>query len=187
MKAMYILAAATVLITSQAHALTAYEKNHGCNHEVGDCPDQGGGGGGGGGEPSNYMGSFPYGDGGRTDFFHDSQGEWWVTTFEDGSVGYGFDNYYGPKLKKKAPTKNEKPKRPKFAPGEATKGPLKTFASSQADAAKVAADKKAKADALAAAEKKAAEEAKQKKANENPTLGSSKVSVGVKPPANKRP
>jgi hypothetical protein len=148
MKTKSVLAIAALLITSQAYALTAYEKKIGCNHEVGDCPEQGGGGGGADPGQSTYLGSTPYGDGGRTDYFTDNFGEWWVTSFDDGSVQTGHDQDYGPKMKIIKPTK-----RPSYKPGEMTKGPKRTFAlAQQAAAAKAAADK-------ATADKKAAEAA----------------------------
>ena len=52
-------------MSSQAFALTPYEKSHGCNHEVGDCPDQGGGGGSSGiGSGSGGWGAISGGGGG---------------------------------------------------------------------------------------------------------------------------
>jgi hypothetical protein len=184
MNTKHVLAVTALLITSQAYALTAYEKNHGCNHEVGDCAfgGNGSGGGGGGGSdpgPATSMGVFGTADGGMVEFFTDSQGEWWVETSKNGDVQVGFDQDYGPKTKKKLPQGS---KRPKYQAGEMTKGPAKTFAAAKAAAAKAAADKAAAAAAKAAADKAAAD-----KAASTATAQSAKVTTGMTPAARTKP
>ncbi|MDB5966595.1 MAG: hypothetical protein JWQ72_3095 [Polaromonas sp.] len=196
MKPTFVLAIAAVLFTSQAFALTAYEKNHGCSGDVGDCAFGGGNSGGGGGGdpgPATSMGAFGTADGGMVEFFSDSQGEWWIETSKNGDVQVGFDQDYGPKTKKKLPKGS---KRPKYQAAEMTKGPVKTVAAAQATAKaladKAAADKaaadKAAAD-KAAADKLAADKAAALKAANyaGPTISASPGATGMAPAARKKP
>jgi hypothetical protein len=149
MKTKHVLVVAALLITSQAYALTAAQKNHGCPPDT-ECPFGGGGSGGGGG-PATSMGVFGTEGGGMVEFFTDADGEWWVETSANGDVQVGFDQDYGPKTKKKWIKGS---KRPTYQASEMTKGPIKTLeaAKQKAAAAKAAADK-------AAADKAAAEKA----------------------------
>jgi hypothetical protein len=160
MHAKHALAIAVILITSQTWALTAYEKNHGCSGDTGDCAFGGGNSGGGGGGadygPSGWMGSFSDGKGGTVDFYTDAGGEWWVENHADGTSQVGWDESAGPQMLKKFP-KQPGAKRPKYGKAEMTPAAKKTLADAQqkAAAAKAAADKAA-AEAAAAAAKKAA-------------------------------
>lgn len=188
MKSSCALAVAALLLTSQAFALTAYEKNHGCSGDTGDCAFGGGNSGGGGGGdpgPATSMGSFGTADGGTVEFFTDSQGEWWIETSKNGDVQVGFDQDYGPKTKKKLPKGS---KRPKYQASEMTKGPVKTLAAAQQAAAAKAAADKAAAD-KAAAEKLAADKAAALKAANysGPAISSSPAAVGVSPGVRKKP
>ena len=74
MKAILFLVAASILITSQAHATGPELKGHGCVPGIQCASDGGPAMGGGGGGASEYLGSVPFGEGGRTDFYTDSQG-----------------------------------------------------------------------------------------------------------------
>jgi hypothetical protein len=184
MNAIRVLALAAFFMTSQAYALTAYEKNHGCNHDVGDCPDQGTSGGGGGGDygPSGFLGSVSDGNGGTVDFYSDSGGEWWVENHSDGTSQVGWDESAGPKMHKKMPQQSGG-KRPKYTKAMMTPAAKKSYAAAQqkaaADAAKAAADK-------AAADKAAAEKAA-KYANEHPTVPLATGGAVSSPGARKKP
>jgi hypothetical protein len=190
MNTKHVLVVAALLITSQAYALTAAQKNHGCPPDT-ECPYGGGNSGGGGGDPgpATSMGAFGTEDGGMVEFFSDSQGEWWIETSKNGDVQVGFDQDYGPKTKKKFPQGS---KRPTYQAGELTKGPVKTFAAAKQKAAAKAAADKAAADKVAAekaaAEKIAAEKAAAlKAANYAGPPVSTGPAVGVSPAARKKP
>ena len=139
---------AFILMGTQAFALTANEKSHGCNHEVGDCPDQNGGGGGGGESNTNivniYDGYWIAADG-KSAGYDD-----WTTVAKKGSntAGSAFKIIPG--------------KKPDFANLPMAKG-LTPQAFKDYLAAKKAAEDKAAAEAAAkAAAAKAATEAANK-------------------------
>lgn len=142
-----LIAVAAVWMASQAYAITAYEKNHGCNHEVGDCPDQNGGGGGGGGggsEGSSYTGAWIY-EGSLWESFEDSQGGFDIeTNLSTGKKTVHMGNVAAFLIKPPPPT--NKMKRSGLVYG--AMAPAQTLA--QAQAKKKAADAKAFQDKMAA-------------------------------------
>lgn len=188
MKATRLLALAAVLITSQAYALTAAQKNSGCPPDI-QCPSNNGSSGAGGGDygPSGFMGSFSDGKGGTVDFYNDAGGEWWVENHSDGTSQVGWDEEAGPKMLKKFP-KQPGVKRPTYAKAQMTSAAKKSLAAAQQKAAadKAAADKAA-AD-KAAADKLAADKAAALKAANysGPPVSANPV-AGVTPAARKKP
>jgi hypothetical protein len=142
--------AAALLMASQAYALTAYEKNHGCNHEVGDCPDQNGGGGGGGGgggnDASSYTGAWVY-EGSLWESFEDSQGGFDIeTNLSTGQKTVHMGNVAAFLIKPPPPT--NKMKRSGLAYGAMT--PAQTLAQAKKKAAEAAAAAKAFQEKMAA-------------------------------------
>lgn len=78
MNTKHMLAIAALLITSQAFALTAIQKQQGCDGDVGNC-SSGLGPAGGGGDGSAYTGAWIYG-GSLWESFEDSQGGFDIET-----------------------------------------------------------------------------------------------------------
>jgi hypothetical protein len=79
MNTKHVLAIAALLITSQAFALTAIQKQQGCDGDVGNCSSGLGPAGGGSGEASSYTGAWIYG-GSLWESFEDSQGGFDIET-----------------------------------------------------------------------------------------------------------
>jgi len=172
-------AVAALLITSQAYALTAAEKNHGCPPDT-ECPFGGGNSGGGGG--SSYTGAWIY-EGSLWESFEDSQGGFDIeTNLSTGKKTVHMGNVAAFLIK--PPPPNAEMKRSKLVYGPMA--PAQTLAEAkkkaeqekaQAAAAKAAADKAAAAAAKAAADKAAA----------NAAVPSAKVTIGMTPATRTKP
>lgn len=182
MKAIHLLAASAILLTSQAFALGDAKTQHGCPPEVSDCANDGNSGGGFG--PSSFMGSFSDGKGGSVDFYDDAGGEWWVENHADGTSQVGWDESAGPQMLKKFP-KQPGAKRPSYTKAQMTAAAAKSFAAAQqkATADKAAADKAAadKAAAAKAAADKAAAVYNQAPISTHPGLAVSTLPTRKKP------
>ncbi len=139
-----LIIATAMLMASQAYALTAYEKNHGCDHEFGNCPDQGAGGGGGGGggggnDASSYTGAWVY-EGSLWESFEDSQGGFDIeTNLSNGKKTVHMGNVAAFLIKPPPPNSNMK----RSGLFYGAMAPAQTLA--QAQAKKKAADAAAKA------------------------------------------
>jgi hypothetical protein len=188
-----VLVIAALLITSQAYALTAAEKNHGCPPDT-ECPFGGGNSGGGG---SDYTGAWIY-EGSLWESFEDSQGGFDIeTNLSTGKKTVHMGNVAAFLIK--PPPPNSEMKRSKLvhgplAPSQSlaeTKKKAEQKAQAEAIAKKAAADKAA-ADKLAAekaaAEKLAAEKAAALKAANyaGPPLSTSPA-AGLSQAARKKP
>ncbi|WP_431096208.1 hypothetical protein [Polaromonas aquatica] len=79
MNTKHVLAIAALLITSQAFALTAHQKQQGCDGDVGNCSSGLGPAGGGSGEASQYVSAF-ISEGSLWEMFADSQGGFTIET-----------------------------------------------------------------------------------------------------------
>jgi hypothetical protein len=171
MKIKYILALTAVLAVSQASALTAIQKQQGCNGDIGNCPSGEGPAGGGGGGQSTFLYSVMVGDT-HWETYSDADGEWDIETKPDGTQKvYFWDN--APKsamLVKKPPAGAKKrsllvtgPFSPSLSKAQIQ---AKAEAEAKANAAKAAGAAAAGAAAQAAAQKAAADAAANKAAAE---------------------
>lgn len=152
MKLKHLAMLAALMVAGQSWALTAYEKQHGCNNEAGDCAGGGGAGQGGGGgyEPSSYTGAWIYG-GSLWESFEDSQGGFDIeTNMSTGKKTVHMGNAGAFLIK--PPPANSNMKRSALAYG--AMAPAQTLA----QAKKKAEEEKAKKALAEAAAKKAAED-----------------------------
>lgn len=153
MKFKHFAILATMLVAGHAWALSAYEKNHSCNNEVGGCSEQGGGGGVGN---SSYVDAF-IAEGSLWELFSDSEGGFTIET--DLSTGKK-SVHIGEKAAFliKPPPANSNMKRSALVYGAMAPAQSAAQAKQKADAKKAqeAAAAKAAADAAAAAANKAA-------------------------------
>ncbi len=162
MNTKHVLAIAALLITSQAYALTAEQKNHGCPPET-ECPFGGGSGSGGGGG-SDYTGAWIY-EGSLWESFEDSQGGFDIeTNLSTGKKTVHMGNVAAFLIK--PPPPNSEMKRSKLVYGPMASAQTLAEAKKKAEQEKAqAAAKKAQEEAAAAkkaAEAKALAEAVQK-------------------------
>lgn len=163
MNTKHVLAIAALLITSQAFALTAIQKQQGCDGDVGNCSG-GLGPGGGGGDSSAYTGAWIH-SGSLWESFEDSQGGFDIeTNLSTGKKTVHMGNAGAFLIK--PPPPNSEMKRSKLAYGPLASMQTLAEAKKKAEQEKAqAAAKKAQEEAAAAkkaAEAKAVAEAIQK-------------------------
>lgn len=164
MNTKHVLAIAALLITSQAFALTAIQKQQGCDGDVGNCSG-GLGPAGGGGDGSAYTGAWIYG-GSLWESFEDSQGGFDIeTNMSTGKKTVHMGNAGAFLIK--PPPANSEMKRSKLVYGPMVSAQTLAEAKKKAEQekAQAAAAQKAQAEAVAAkkaADAKAAAEAIQK-------------------------
>jgi len=177
MKLKYLALLAAMSVAGQSWALSAYEKHMGCNHEVGNCPDQGGGGGGGDGA-SSYTGAWIYA-GSLWESFEDKQGGFDIETkLATGEKIVHLGNVAGFLIKPPPPNSNMK--RSALVYGALTSAQTLAETKKKAEAEKLAAAAKAAADAAAAANKAAA-------VYQGPAIGSQPAGGGMVATARKKP
>lgn len=181
MKLKHLAILAALMMAGQSWALTAYEKQHGCNNDGEGCAGGGGAGQGGGGgyESSQYVAAF-ISEGSLWEMFSDSQGGFTIET----DLGSGKKKVHiGEKAAYliKPPPANSQMKRASLVYGAMAPALSAEAAKKKAEEEKA---KKAQAEAAAAqkaAENKAVADAIQKAG------GAGAYSAGLGAPASAKP
>lgn len=182
MKLKHIALLAALMMAGQSWALTAYEKQHGCNNEGEGCAGGGGAGQGGGGgyEPSQYVSAF-ISEGSLWEIFSDSKGSFTIETELSGGkkkVHMGVNAAY----LIKPPPANAQMKRASLVYGAMAPALTTEAAKKKADEEKA---KKAQAEAAAAAQKAAENNAAAAAIQKAGSLGA--YSAGLGGPVSAKP
>jgi hypothetical protein len=177
MNTKHVLAIAALLITSQAFALTAIQKQQGCDGDIGNCSSGLGPAGGGSGEAATYNTAYII-LGSLWESFEDSQGEFEIeTNLTTGKKTVHFGGKAAFLIKPAPPTTQMK--RSQLAYGALASAQTLAEAKKKAEQEKAqAAAAQASGAAAAAAQKAQAEAAAAKKAAEAKALAEAVQKAG---------